>query len=107
MDKFPSILHSDNKDKLYAFKIIRITNLLRSEIYDFLLFRNNENQYFELDRFANKYINNNMNLMNQISSEIIHELKDLNWNCKSSFGNTGLFIYSTDSPPPSCFPDDF
>jgi len=33
------------------------------------------------------------------------ELEELGWKCKKSFGQTALFIYSTENPPPSCWDD--
>ena len=41
---------------------------------------------------------------NQEQYEIVKsELVKLGWKCKTSFGGTGLFIYSTEEPPPSCW----
>jgi hypothetical protein len=46
-------------------------------------------------------------MIEKLSKTIITELVNIGWNCKLSFGNTGLFIYSTDKPPPSCWDDGF
>ena len=37
----------------------------------------------------------------------VKELKELGWNCKLSFGGTGLFIYSTENQPRGCWDSDF
>jgi len=65
-----------------------------------------ENTYFELDDFAR---NNQLDdeEINNMTATIIEELADLGWNCKTAFRGTGLFIYSTNEPPPSCYPDSF
>jgi len=35
---------------------------------------------------------------------IVADLVDnLGWKCKLSFSDTGLFVYSTENPPPSCW----
>ena len=41
--------------------------------------------------------------MHEIMSIVTNELIALGWNCKYSYNDTGLFIYSTDTPPPSCW----
>ena len=45
--------------------------------------------------------------MENMTSKIIEELQELGWKCKTSFGGTGLFIYSTENPPPNCYDDTF
>ena len=42
-----------------------------------------------------------------MSEIIIKELEELGWKCKLSYGQTALFIYSTENPPPSCWDDSF
>ena len=46
-----------------------------------------------------------MNLTKQLVKEVIPELEKNGWKCKTSFGGTGLFIYSSENPPPNCFED--
>jgi hypothetical protein len=68
-----------------------------------MIARTSENEYFSLDEFKAKIKNDKT--FDKIVESICEELKILGWKCKTSFGGTGLFIYSTESPPPSCFED--
>ena len=104
MKEFPSRLKPENKDKFYIYRFERNLTYLRKQIYELVLF-GNENSYFELDNFAhsNKISNKDIEKM---CNSITEELKKLGWKTQTSFGGTGLFIYSTQEPPPSCYEDE-
>jgi hypothetical protein len=105
MKSFPSNLTPEKKHKFSIYKYNRVLSLLRTEITELVL-EGDENNYFELDNFQrrHKIRDEELNKMFTIVSE---ELKQLGWNVKTSFANTGMFIYSTDEPPPSCHDDMF
>ena len=65
--------------------------------------RKSENDYYDLDNFCSRHLNRDIKLMHEIMEDVINRLKVLKWNCKYSFNDTGLFIYSTETPPPSCW----
>lgn len=105
MKEFPDKLRPENKDKFHSYLYNRNLAYLRKEIFENIL-HGDENNYFILGNFYNK---------NGISSEdsskmtetIMTELNNLGWKTSLSFNNTGLFIYSTDKPPRSCYVDEF
>jgi len=102
MNKFPEELNI-NKTKLDFFNLNyeRLLCLLRQEIYDLIVGRKDENDYYDIDIFSSKY--NCNHLKDKLISEIILELKDLGWKTQLSFGDTGLFIFSTEEKPSSCW----
>jgi hypothetical protein len=100
MRKFIGNLHVKNKEKFKDIYYNRMKSYLRRDIYEHVL-SHTENDYFSLDEF-NKRIND-LELVKKMSSELIPELERLGWKCKTSFGGTGLFIFSSDEPPSSCW----
>ena len=101
MKEFPPFFRPERKDKFSALNDDRSRCYLRRDIYEFMIARSSENEYFSLDEFKVRV--KNSETFTKIIDSICKELETLGWNCKTSFGGTGLFIYSTDSPPPSCF----
>ena len=100
----PNELHVNNKDNFKEIQEKRIRNLLNEDVCIFLLTRENENEYYDLDKFCNLHLNRNMKQMQSLMENIVSDLIDnLGWKCKLSFNDTGLFIYSTENPPPSCW----
>ena len=107
MRHFPEIISPKNKKKFPEYKYNRVLCYLRRDLYEHIL-ENNENNYFDLDQFYRKYkYKNNTDVISKMTGQIIKELQQLGWKCKLSFGDTGLFIYSSDKPPPSCWNGDF
>lgn len=105
LKQFPNYLNIKNKniDKNY-FKNInenRLIDILRYEINNFIIGRKNENDYFDLDLFNKRY--DCRDLYDNIVKKIIDELNDLGWKTCLSFGDTCIFIYSTEEKPSSCW----
>lgn len=99
MTHFP---HVKDIDKFEQMNYDRIKNILTTDIYDLIISRKTENEYFDLDTFNIKN-NVSMKVLHQMVKEIIIELEKSGWKTKLSFGDTGLFIYSTEEPPKSCW----
>jgi hypothetical protein len=105
MKEFPSHLKPANKERFPKYCYDRNLAYLRKEVFELVLL-GDENSYFELDNFSRKY-KLKKGEIEQMRDIIMRELKVLGWNVKTSFGGTGLFVYSTTSPPPSCYEDEF
>lgn len=102
MKEFPGFLRPKNKNNFSKLNRERVKCYLRRDIYEHIIMHE-EKDYFSLDEFNKKV--NNIELTKQLVKEIIAELESLEWKCKTSFGGTGLFIYSTENPPLNCFED--
>lgn len=105
MKEFPERFKPENKDMFSKYNYERNLAYLRKDIFEIVL-RGNENDYFDLDNFASAH-SVKKNEMERMSNVVMGELQKLGWNVKTSFGGTGLFVYSTDDPPPSCYVDEF
>jgi len=105
MKEFPNRLKPENKKKFSQYRYDRNLAYMRKEIFELVL-KGDENCYFELDKFSrsNSLVKGEMEKMRKI---IMEELQTLGWNCKTSFGGTGLFVYSTNDPPASCYSEEF
>lgn len=103
METLPEILNVKNKDLFKSYNDNRIKKMINKEIFDLIVSRDTENEYYDLDNFSIRYLDRNIKKMREIMDSIIDELKTLGWTCKYSFNDTGLFIYSTENPPPSCW----
>ena len=104
MKEFPDSITPENKEKFSYYRQKRITAYLRKEIMELILM-GDENSYFDLDSFSRKYVVNKKDFDSMVEC-VSKELVDLGWNVKLSFGGTGLFVYSTETPPPSCYEDE-
>jgi hypothetical protein len=101
MLNFPKEISSKNKENFQVLNKERLLSLLRNDIYNLIISRQDENEYYSLDIFEITY--NCKFFINEIVTQIITELNELDWKTKLSFGDTGLFIYSTEEPPRSCW----
>lgn len=112
MKEFPSILNVKNKDRFNEVYYNRVLCYLRQAIYDHVISKD-ENSYFDLEIFGRGYFSENgkqgkrEELVEKMSSVMVDELTSLGWKCKTSFRGTGLFIYSSEKPPPSCWDGGF
>lgn len=106
MKEFNNKINVSNKDKFKLYHYERILCYMRRDIFEHVI-REEENFYFELDIFFKKYKIKDDISMEKMTSTVISELEDQGWKCKTSFGGTGLFIYSSENPPENCFEDGF
>lgn len=98
MNSFPSEINKDNKENFNNLFNNMVLCMIREDIYRLLISRKDENEYVDLDKYYSKYGKNT-----NIIDNIITELNQLGWKTKLSFGDTGLFVYSTENPPTSCW----
>lgn len=105
MKEFPDCLNVKNKENFHQLHYNRTLCYLRIDLYEHII-KEDENSYFELEKFNKKYLKN-MDVMQKMVKVVIEELQKLGWKCKLSFGNTGLFIFSSEKPPRSCWDGDF
>ena len=103
MKSFPIEMRVENIHNFTKINYDRVTDIMRQEIYNTILNRKSENDYIDLDSFAMKYLDNKICIVLKIIDTISKELNTLGWKTKLSFGDTGLFIYSTENPPTSCW----
>ena len=103
MNSFPSHIHTNNQASFRDINYERLLCLFRQEVYELLLKRKDDNEYVDLDSFAARHFNRKLTTVMKISERVCSELNTLGWNTKLSFGDTGLFIYSTEDPPRSCW----
>ena len=101
MNAFPSNLNPENKHNFSQLKYEKNLSTMRENIFDLIL-TSDENNYFEIDNFSRMYKLKKIQVDKMILT-ISKELESLGWKIKTSFAGTGLFIYSTDIPPSSCF----
>lgn len=99
MDKFPDYLNILKKDNFKIIKYKRLENIFREDVLIHLINRKDENDYIDLD----KYSHFDKNELAIIFYKVRNEIQELGWKTKLSFGDTGLFIYSTEKPPSSCW----
>lgn len=110
MKEFPNRMHVSNKDKFPQLFYERYLCYLRRDIFEHILRRKDEkdeNNYFALDSWCQQHLQNRKDLMGQMRDTLMEEVQAQGWKCKLSFAGTGLFIYSTEEPPPSCHEDGF
>ena len=101
MNEFPDHLNPENKHNFSQLKYDKNLSTMRDNIFDIIL-TGDENNYFEIDNFSRIYKLKKIQVDKMVLT-ITKELESLGWKIKKSFGGTGLFIYSTDFLPSSCF----
>jgi len=105
MKEFTELLNVKNKSKFTELYFRRLICYLRKDIYEHII-SHEENDYFNFDIFVkDRMAKEDDELLEKLQNTIIKELKKLGWKCGLSFGKTGLFVYSTEKPPPSCWDD--
>jgi hypothetical protein len=102
MDSFTQLISPIYKKSFNIYHINRQKQKLRTNIYDHII-SHGENEYFSLDEFLAE--NRDTSLAKTIIKDIMEELRSIGWKCMTSFGGTGLFIYSSEKPPSNCFED--
>lgn len=104
MKEFPTRLRASNKGNFPQIAFERNICYLRRDIFEHVT-THEENDYFDLEAFSKERLQGDHEALAKMTEIVMEELGKMGWNCKTSFGGTGLFIYSTDEPPPSCFED--
>ena len=103
MNCFPEKTNVKYKDEYSSIYFDMKLNDFRRDIFNFLITRDDENDYYDVDDWCRDNIKKNTEMMSSFVDTITSELTDLGWKCKTSFNDTGLFIYSTVDPPRSCW----
>jgi hypothetical protein len=104
MKTFSENINVKNIKKFSELNFFRNLCYLRKEIYEHIISRE-ETDYFQIDKFQKEFLRNNSEFVSKLMNIVIKELKDLGWNCKLGFGDTALFIYSTDKTPVTYWED--
>jgi hypothetical protein len=65
---------------------------IRWDLYLFLLSRDSEEDYFDLSKYIEKVGDV------EILQSVINNLESVGWKTSLSFGDTGLFIYTSEKP---------
>jgi len=102
MNSFPIDIHVNNIKNFPDIQYNIAINSFRQEIYNTIIKRKDETEFIDLDFFQRKFCNKNISLKN-IVEQLRNELHELGWKTKLSYGDTGLFIYSTENPPHNCW----
>ena len=74
---------------------------LAKHIKHFLLARRNETEFFDIDAWRIKVELTNFETLKIAVKRVVTGLETHGWKCALSYGDTGLFIYSTEKPPPT------
>lgn len=98
MQRFGDELNIINKDNLKCVWKVKMLEKLRKHIYNFILDRKRENDFFDIDIFNRSYIKD-INVTNDIINQVVLELNELGWKTHIGFGGTGLYIYSSEDLP--------
>ena len=98
MESFTNDLNVINKDNLRELWKDRSLRRLRKHIYNFMIERIRENDFFDIDAFNRKYVKN-INITDDLINIVAIELNSLGWKTYIGFGGTGLYIYSSDDLP--------
>jgi hypothetical protein len=90
-----NVLNKDNFNNIFREKSLK---KLRKCVYNFMLDRKGENDFFDIDTFNRRYVNN-IDTTNDIINIVVNELNSLGWNTHIGFGFTGLYVYSSTDLP--------
>jgi hypothetical protein len=105
MREFPKRLDVKSKDEFPKIHMTRTLCYLRKELFEHITTKD-ENDYFDLGSFTKKYFTNNrLSISLSLFTQMKEELSELGWKCKTSYGGTGMFIYSSEDPPSLCYED--
>jgi hypothetical protein len=97
MNKFPENFRPENKDNFSEMRFNHLTDLMRKNIYH-LVIKGNEKDFFDLEIFNRQHVGN-IEITKKIASNLVDELHSLGWKTVYSYGDTGLFIYTSEEPP--------
>lgn len=101
MEIFDKRLHVSNYTNFNNLYLDYIEKQLREDIFVHIVKRKNEDDYIDLDYYSSKYGKDEVyKVLPILTKELEAEGA---WKTKLSFGDTGLFIYSTDDLPKTCW----
>ena len=95
------LLSVDRKQTFHRLYIEHVYDQLRNDIASTLLSRTDEAQFHNLGSFLKSKLS--VEEKNILIERICSILEDSGWKTRLSFGGTGLFIYTTNDPPPNCW----
>jgi hypothetical protein len=101
MNSFPEHLLPERKEDFTIIRKEILINQMRKDIYD-LMIKGNENDFFDLVVFRNRYQLTSSEVR-EIADILISELNERGWKTVLSYADTGLFIFSTENPPPGAW----
>jgi hypothetical protein len=87
-DTFITSISIKNQEKFSQLNINRICQELRKEIYNFLISRKSEEEFFDINLYK-KY---------DVLEIIYKELEKAGWKYDTSYGDTCLFIFKENKP---------
>lgn len=97
MNSFPPELHVSNKEAFASLLFNDHLQRLRREVMFHMLHRK-ENDFFDLDVFNRKYVKD-VTILLELVDVIEKELHELGWSTYLGFGDTGLYVYSSEEKP--------
>jgi hypothetical protein len=86
-----------NKPQFQAMRRGLLKDKMKKHIFQLML-EEKETDFFDLDRFNREYVQDTA-LTLHIAAEIREELHSLGWKTHLGFGDTGLYVYSTEELP--------
>jgi hypothetical protein len=90
-----------NKQNFSELLDARKFNLLKKEICEFIL-QGKEDSFYDLDDFNRLHVKNMKKTLN-MAKTISEELHCLGWKTFLGYGETGLFIYSSEEKPHNAY----
>ena len=109
MKQFPKEISVDKKSNFGAIHYQNCLCKLRADIYDHMIkeVRIDENNFFDVDNWGRQHLEaEKEKILPKLVGAIMSELENRGWKCKLTYGGTGLFIYSSEKPPRSCYDDE-
>jgi|UniRef100_A0A6C0CYZ3 hypothetical protein len=102
MNKFPGEIGVNHKDNFSEYYMRFILQNLRQAIYKHIL-QDDENNCFDLENFCRSQSIKLTSIIEFVKTQIVPELVKLGWKYKFAYGETALFIYSSENPPVSWY----
>ena len=97
MDSFSKDLHVSKKETFATLLFNENLRRLRGEVMYHMLHRN-ESDFFDIDIFNREYVKD-IDILMKLIDIIEDELHELGWSTYLGFGDTGLYIYSSEEKP--------
>jgi hypothetical protein len=82
MKEFPKTLATNNIENFNEYNYNRLKCYLRRDLYEHII-SHNQDEYFSLDKFNEERVNN-LETTKKMLNELVPELEELGWICKTS-----------------------